>query len=63
MKVKLTSIPEVILLYPKVHRDNRGYFFESFKSVDFKARNLPVKFVQDDQLLNHAKSLQPVNVQ
>jgi len=49
MKVKLTSIPEVILLYPKVHRDNRGYFFESFKSVDFKARSLPVNFVQDNQ--------------
>ena len=49
MKVKLTSIPEVILIYPKVHTDNRGYFFESFKSIDFKAKSIPIKFVQDNQ--------------
>jgi dTDP-4-dehydrorhamnose 3,5-epimerase len=42
------SIPDVILIEPKVFTDDRGYFFESFKSTDFKKANLPTHFVQDN---------------
>ena len=49
MKVVNTSIPEVVKIQPKVHFDNRGYFFESFKSLEYKANGLPSKFVQDNQ--------------
>ena len=36
-------------IYPEVHKDNRGYFFESFKQNEFKDNNLEINFVQDNQ--------------
>ena len=49
MKVINTSIPGVIKIQPKVHLDQRGYFFESFKTTDFLSHGLPTSFVQDNQ--------------
>ena len=49
MEVVNTSIPEVVKIQPKLYFDNRGYFFESFKSHEYKANGLPSKFVQDNQ--------------
>ena len=45
---KSLSIPEVILVEPKVYPDDRGYFLESFKSSDFLLNNIPNYFVQDN---------------
>jgi dTDP-4-dehydrorhamnose 3,5-epimerase len=45
---KLLSIPEVILIEPKIFTDNRGYFLESFKSSDFLLNKIPNYFVQDN---------------
>ena len=44
-----TKIPEVKKIYPEVHKDNRGYFFESFKQNEFKDNNFNLEFVQDNQ--------------
>ena len=52
-----TSIPELLILEPKVFGDNRGFFFESFNAKDFAdATGLNVSFVQD----NHSKSAKGV---
>ena len=45
---KLLSIPEVILIEPKVFLDDRGYFLETFKSSDFLSNNISNNFVQDN---------------
>jgi dTDP-4-dehydrorhamnose 3,5-epimerase len=51
--VTTTTIPEVLILEPKVFGDARGFFFESFNARDFvQATGLAVEFVQD----NHSKS-------
>jgi dTDP-4-dehydrorhamnose 3,5-epimerase len=42
------SIPDVILITPKLFPDDRGYFLESFKSSDFLSNHLPRQFVQDN---------------
>jgi dTDP-4-dehydrorhamnose 3,5-epimerase len=48
-----TSLPEVLILEPRVFGDARGFFFESFNQRDFQqATALNVTFVQD----NHSKS-------
>jgi dTDP-4-dehydrorhamnose 3,5-epimerase len=53
MKVTPLSIPDVLLIEPRVFEDARGFFFESFNSNEFKkATGLDVNFVQD----NHSKS-------
>lgn len=57
MKATRQSIPEVVLLEPKVFGDDRGFFFESFNHASFEAAiERPVKFVQD----NHSKSVKGV---
>lgn len=53
MKVSATSLPEVLLIEPKVFGDARGFFFESFNQKAFNsATGLDVNFVQD----NHSRS-------
>ena len=54
MKVRSLSIPDILLIEPKVFMDDRGFFFESFNQVDFeKETNLAPIFVQE----NHSKSI------
>ena len=53
MKTTSLAIPDVILIEPMVHGDNRGYFFESYNQKQFEeATGLSPNFVQD----NHSKS-------
>ena len=53
MKATHLSIPEVMLLEPKVFGDDRGFFFESFNLKNFEdATGQSPVFVQD----NHSKS-------
>src|SRR5580658_2815933 len=49
MEFEATAIPEVILIKPKVFRDARGHFFESWTERTFAAAGLDLKFVQDNQ--------------
>jgi dTDP-4-dehydrorhamnose 3,5-epimerase len=53
MKVTPTAIADVLVIEPKVFRDERGFFFESFNQRAFQqATGLDVAFVQD----NHSRS-------
>ncbi|MFY7871487.1 MAG: dTDP-4-dehydrorhamnose 3,5-epimerase [Limnohabitans sp.] len=55
--VTATSLPEVLILEPRVFGDERGFFLESFNRRDFQAAtSLEVDFVQD----NHCQSSQGV---
>ena len=57
MKVTTLDIPDVLLIEPKVFEDDRGFFFESFNSDEFKkTTSLDITFVQD----NHSKSAKGV---
>lgn len=50
MKATALTIPEVILIEPKIFEDNRGHFFESFNHKVFEEIvNRQVHFVQDNQ--------------
>ena len=50
MKLERTNIPDLILIKPDVYRDDRGYFFESFRH-DLLEEELgyEVNFVQDNE--------------
>ncbi len=54
MEVELTSMPEVALLRPRVFKDDRGFFFESWQHRDFASAGIGAYFVQD----NHSQSSQ-----
>lgn len=53
MKITATSIPEVLIIEPKVFGDARGFFMESFNQKQFdEATCSEYQFVQD----NHSRS-------
>lgn len=57
MKVTATTLPEVLVIEPKVFGDARGFFFESFNQRAFQeATGVTLPFVQD----NHSRSAQGV---
>jgi dTDP-4-dehydrorhamnose 3,5-epimerase len=57
MLVEKTSLPEVVILTPKVFGDERGFFMESFNQQAFEeATGCKRNFVQD----NHSRSRQGV---
>jgi dTDP-4-dehydrorhamnose 3,5-epimerase len=57
MKVTPLAIPEVLLIEPIIHEDERGYFYESYNQKKFEeVTGLRPNFVQD----NHSKSIKGV---
>ncbi len=57
MKVEISTIPDVLLLTPKVFADERGFFYESYNHKFFVEKTgLNITFVQD----NHSRSQKSV---
>ena len=46
MRLLETDLPGCVLIEPQVHRDERGFFYESWNQARFDAAGLPVRFVQ-----------------
>ena len=44
-----TAIDGVIIVEPRVFKDDRGYFFESYSQKEFAANGIDCNFVQDNQ--------------
>lgn len=49
MKFTRLAIPDVVLIEPKIFRDHRGYFLESWNRADFRSAGIDPDFVQDNQ--------------
>ena len=52
MNVIQTKIEGLLIIEPKVFKDARGYFFESFSQRDFDAQVGKVVFVQDNESMS-----------
>lgn len=48
MRVVPTKIPDVLLIYPNLYRDSRGYFLESFRDSRYTEAGITGPFVQDN---------------
>ena len=48
MKFVPTDLPGVIRIEPVVHRDDRGYFMETWRAQSFADHGVSADFVQDD---------------
>ncbi len=49
MEVIKTNIEGVVIIEPRIFRDERGYFFESFSQRDFQEKVCNTVFVQDNE--------------
>jgi dTDP-4-dehydrorhamnose 3,5-epimerase len=52
MKVVETGIEGLLVLEPKIHGDQRGYFFESFNEATLKNIGIDMDFIQDNEALS-----------
>ena len=53
MKLIKTSIEGLLIIEPKIFRDQRGFFFESYSKRTFEDNGINIEFIQD----NHSKSV------
>ena len=58
-----TSIPDVILIKPKVYADERGFFLESWERQKFLAAGIDADFVQDNHSLSTYGTLRGLHYQ
>lgn len=49
MKVIPTKISGLFIIEPRVFKDPRGYFFESYSKKEFDKEVAPINFVQDNE--------------
>ncbi|MCW7462986.1 dTDP-4-dehydrorhamnose 3,5-epimerase [Leptospira limi] len=56
MEFEKTPIEGLLILHPKVFKDDRGYFLETFEETRYKSFGIPDKFIQD----NHSHSIKNV---
>ena len=49
MEVIKTNIEGVIIVEPRIFKDGRGYFFESFSQREFEEKVCKTTFVQDNE--------------
>ena len=56
MRVLPTELPDVLILEPTVHRDERGFFLETYQAERFANAEIAAPFVQD----NHSRSVRGV---
>ena len=52
MEVIKTAIEGLVIIEPKVFKDARGYFFESFSQREFEEKVRKVNFVQDNESMS-----------
>ncbi len=63
MEVIETGIKDLVVLRPKVFKDERGYFFESFNQKAFEAVGIKEQFTQDNQSLSSKGILRGLHFQ
>ncbi|MBR1499086.1 MAG: dTDP-4-dehydrorhamnose 3,5-epimerase [Bacteroidaceae bacterium] len=52
MEVIKTAIEGVLIIKPRIFKDTRGYFFESFSQREFEEKVGPICFVQDNESMS-----------
>lgn len=63
MQITTTSIPDLLIIQPKVFEDARGYFYESYSKSLFEIHGIHEDFVQDNQSLSQAGVLRGLHFQ
>lgn len=52
MEIIRTKLDGVVIIEPKIFRDSRGYFFESFSQREFEEKVCKINFVQDNESMS-----------
>ena len=63
MKFIKTEIEGLVIIEPKIFKDDRGYFYESYNYDLFKENGIRDVFVQDNESLSQKKVLRGLHFQ
>jgi dTDP-4-dehydrorhamnose 3,5-epimerase len=63
MNIIETPIADLFIIEPKVWKDNRGYFYESFSAKAFTDAGIEADFVQDNQSFSQKGTLRGLHAQ
>lgn len=63
IKVTRCEIEGLCVIEPTVHRDERGYFVETYNENDMKEQGLTMRFVQDNQSMSQKGVLRGLHFQ
>lgn len=63
MRASSTDLPDVVLLEPSVHGDQRGFLFESWNEKTLREVGLELQFVQDNHSFSRHGTLRGLHYQ
>ena len=63
MEVFKTALDGVVIIEPRVFKDARGYFFESYSQREFEEKVRRINFVQDNESMSHYGVLRGLHFQ
>ena len=64
MKIETCNLEGVYIITPRIFKDDRGYFFESFNQKKFnELTGVSVQFVQDNQSKSHSGVVRGMHMQ
>lgn len=63
MQITSTPIAGLLVIEPKVWKDNRGYFYESYNAKLFAEAGISAAFVQDNQSFSQKGALRGLHAQ
>jgi dTDP-4-dehydrorhamnose 3,5-epimerase len=63
LKITPTELPEVLLVEPDVHRDERGFFLETWHAEKYAVGGLSATFVQENHIRSRRGTLRGLHAQ
>ena len=63
MQVRDTRLPGVVLIQPRIFRDGRGFFLETYHAERYAAAGVPGPFVQDNHSCSQRHTLRGLHFQ
>lgn len=63
MNIIETPIKDLLIIEPKIWKDDRGYFFESYNQKALEEVGIVADFIQDNQSFSHAGALRGLHAQ
>ena len=63
MNIQETPIKGLLVIEPKIFKDGRGYFYESYNQKKYTDAGIDMNFVQDNQSFSHRGALRGLHGQ
>lgn len=63
MQIKATGFEGLVEIMPSIFHDERGWFYEVYKEAAFRDKNIPYRFVQENQSFSKKNVVRGLHLQ